>query len=169
MNIREEFKEAVEKNDLTTVRVMIKGSFVIDPTFKKLNEYIKYAEDRLPDLYEEHDDDEFENSDWNKDYMNKQLNKLMYNFSKERIAHLKEVCKSIYGERIERIEQRRKEEENKQTKSINSTQIATGTVVVGASLFVGGLICAKTAIAIGGAVLLAGGGISLVKKKLRSE
>lgn len=119
MKIAKEFEDAVRDHDLTTVRIMIADRFLIDPTLEELNVYIDNAEKELSDLYEEHDGEKFKEADWDKDYMNEQFNNLMYNFSKERIAHLKRVCKSIYSEKIEELNKRRKEELNIQNQNSN--------------------------------------------------
>ena len=48
--ISPEFKAAIKGNNLLRTRIMLKDSFVLDPTFAQLEEMLAYARKYLPDL-----------------------------------------------------------------------------------------------------------------------
>ena len=167
MSLSREFVEAVEKNDLTLVRVMIKNSLVSDPTFNEFNELISYAEKNIAELYEEHDGDGFvtDSSSWDKSYMNKQLNNLMYNFSKERIKHLKKVCGAVYSDRIKSRTSKILSEEKPEIKVTGTRSIAKTAVVGGVGVAVVGFFLEKTILMAGGALIAIAGGAILLSNK----
>lgn len=167
MSLPKEFLEAVEKMDLTLVRVMIKNSLVSDPTFKEFKELISYAKSNIDELYEEHDGDDFvtDSSLWDKSYMNKQLNNLMYNFSEERIKHLKKVCESVYSDRIRSISSKIVSEENPNIKVIGTSSVGKTVVVGGVGLAIAGLVLEKTVLIAGGALVAIVGGAILLSNK----
>ena len=45
-----EFKAVISKKNLLRVRIMLKDSFVVDPTFVQLDEMLSYAKNNLPGL-----------------------------------------------------------------------------------------------------------------------
>lgn len=113
MKIDIEFQDAVKSNDIDLVRMMLKDSIMIDPTLDMYRVLSSYAEANLSmPLYEKYDGITFaDESDWNKDYFNQEMTKLIDNFSKERIIHLEKVCKKIYSGYInkkEKINNRKK-------------------------------------------------------------
>lgn len=113
MKIDIEFQDAVKNDNRDLVRIMLKDSIMIDPTldmYKVLSSYAK-ANLSMP-LYEKYDGIAFADEvDWNEDYFNQEMIKLLDNFSKERIIHLEKVCKKIYSGYInkkEKINNRKK-------------------------------------------------------------
>lgn len=166
MSESKEFIDAVNSENLSLVRVMLKDSLVLDPTFKEFNELISYAKKNISNLYEEHDDEAFEtNSEmWNKNYMNKQLNNLMYNFSKERIEHLKKVCQFVYSDRIKNISSKINNEQPN-IKVIGTKSIATTTTVGGIGLAIAGVVLEETMLIVGGAIIAIAGGVMLISNK----
>ena len=109
MATSEEFKKALEANNVRLVRIMMKDSLMVDPTFEEFDEMQREAESRLPGLYEPHDGEELnmEPSDWNKDYMDEQMVKALRNFSRERLKLLKDICRRHYADRAEEIRKER--------------------------------------------------------------
>lgn len=99
MAVSQEFQTALDNKDIMTVRIMLKDSLVVDPTFTEFGEMLRLAEKSLDSLYDEHDGEELINdgSRWNKDYMDTQMVKVIRNFSKERIELLKNICSHLYG------------------------------------------------------------------------
>ena len=73
MNITKEFKEAVSAKDVQLVRIMMKDSMILDPTFEEFDDMASYASDKLPGLFDAHDGKEFDNDQaaWNKDILDK--------------------------------------------------------------------------------------------------
>lgn len=168
MSLSEKFINAVDEQDLIKARVIIKGSLVIDPTFKETDEYINYASKKMADLFDEHDNEEFINDSllWDEDYMNKELNNLMYNFSRERINHIKDICRYLYKDRIINIETERRKEEQK-AKRVATKKVATGVSVAGIGMVAAGVICSKAIITVSGAVLLVGGATALISENIK--
>ena len=91
------FYEAVRSGDVLRVRIMMHDSLLVDPTFAEFNSMEKAASS-MTGLYDEHDGKEFveDRNLWNDDYMNKVMVKVLYNFSHERIDHLKEVVRYLH-------------------------------------------------------------------------
>lgn len=106
MKVDIEFQDAVKNDDRDLVRIMLKDSIMIDPTLDMYKVLSSYAEENLSmPLYEKYDGIAFaDESDWNKNYFNQEMIKLLDNFSKERIIHLERVCKKIYSGYIKKKE-----------------------------------------------------------------
>lgn len=95
--ISPEFKAVVHERNLLRTRIMIKDSFVIDPTFSMLNEMLSYAQNYLRDLIDPYDGEYLEDNPlmWTEKTMNKELVSLINNFSYIRINHLKRVVSKV--------------------------------------------------------------------------
>lgn len=93
MKVSDTFKREVEKKDIRGIRIILKDSLLLDPSFKQFNAMNEYAEAHIPDLYDKHDSRPLDNdtSHWNDDYMNKEMVRAVGNFSRERIALLKKL------------------------------------------------------------------------------
>lgn len=96
MALTNAFYEAVNNGDVRRVRIMMKDSLLVDPTFVQFAEMEKVAS-RMSGLYDEHDGREFNMNKvtWDDDYMNKLKVQVVGNFSHERIEHLKEVVRYL--------------------------------------------------------------------------
>ena len=114
MPVTSDFKNAVHDKNVRRVRIMMKDSLIRDPSFTEFNEMSREAEKYLgtKTLYDKHDGESFSSnkSDWNKTYMNNQMVDLMYNFSRERLNHLKAVCSFIYADEIQSMKRHNREE-----------------------------------------------------------
>lgn len=104
-----EFKAAVADKNLLRTRIMLKDSFVLDPTFAQLSEMLSYARENLPDLMVTYDGDylEEDSSKWTSETMNEELVRLVTNFSDIRIAHLRKVVSKILEKEAEAIKRKR--------------------------------------------------------------
>lgn len=164
MALTKEFTEAVNQGKKTRVRIMLKDIMLVDPSLKTFEEMLAYAEKSMPDLYDQHDGEEFNNdlSSWNEDYMNEQMVAVVINFSKERIAFLGKIVKKLYA--------RKTQEEKTVTLADNSlvevsnfngftgVQIAGGVIAsAGVGALIGGIVKSSVPVAILGGVALAGG------------
>lgn len=107
--ITSEFKTAVAEKNLLRTRIMLKDSFVIDPTFMQLNELLSYAKINLPDLLVAYDGGylEEDSSKWSSETMNMELIQLVTNFSDIRINHLKRVVSKVLEREAEVIREKR--------------------------------------------------------------
>lgn len=153
MNLSKEFLEAVEAGKVTRVRIMIKNSMLVDKTGKSCEEMLAYAADRMADLYDEYDNESFKRNcgEWDEDYMNDQLVKVVDNFSRERIAHIKEVILYLYKPEPQKAYSSSNNGENNW--SSTSKVVGGAATVVGAGMIVGGIVSASTGLAIAGAVV----------------
>lgn len=90
------FYDAVESGNITLVRVMMKNSLLMDSSFKQFDAMEKHA-DSIRGLYDKHDGKEFikDKTMWNDDYLSKVMTDVLFNFSHERLEHLKVVIKHL--------------------------------------------------------------------------
>lgn len=165
MTITQEFMDAVKNKDNRMVRIMLKDSLVVDPTFREFNEMVKIAESNITDLYDEHDGEalKYEMSTWTKVYMDEQMVQVVYNFSKERVNLLKSICKYIYRERASKIESGKYSSEPKII--ITQKQAGTGLAAVGVGAIVVGLAIEAPMIATAGVVAGIAGAAMIITDK----
>lgn len=97
-----EFNSAIKNGNLLRVRIMLKDSLIVDPTFVQFNEMFAYARQALPTLLVPFDNSDLENdrSKWDKDLMNMELVEIINNFSEARIDHLKKVISIVLADKI---------------------------------------------------------------------
>ena len=97
MAITKAFRNAIATEDVRDIRIMMKDSLIVDPTFAEFGERESLARN-IGQLYDPHDGREFEldKSAWDDDYMNKLMVQVVGNFSHERINHLKDVVTHLY-------------------------------------------------------------------------
>lgn len=166
MSISKELIEAVNSKNVTLVRIILKNSLIMDPTFKEFDEEIAYAEKNINNLYEEYDGYELEEnkSKWNKDYMDEQLNNLLYNFSKKRINHLKDICRVVYEDKIRKINQNNNSNNmnNNKAKVVITKPVATTVTIGGTVALVAGIVIGKNILVVSGAAAAIVGGVSLI-------
>ncbi len=98
MNLTREFTDAVMNQDTIGVRIMLKDAMLLDPSMRQFNEMLKYASENMDDIYDEHDGEELitDKSQWDKSYMNGEMVAVVGNFSRERVALLKNIVKYLY-------------------------------------------------------------------------
>lgn len=96
MALTNAFHEAVQSGNVRDIRIMMKNSMLIDPTFEELR-LMEQAASSMPGLYDAHNNKALctDPSSWDDDYMNKEMVELMFNFSHERLDHLKEVVRYL--------------------------------------------------------------------------
>ena len=99
-NLTEYWYNALENKDILKLRIMMKDSLLIDNTFTQLDEMEKQVKN-IEGMYDEHDINyepvkELDKRKWDTKYMNRQLVALLFNFSHERIQHLKDVICYLY-------------------------------------------------------------------------
>ena len=161
MAITQEFRDAVKNKDNRMVRIMLKDSLLVDPTFREFNEMLKIAESDITDLYDEHDGEvlKYEESIWTKDYMDEQMVQVVYNFSKERVDLLKRICKHIYRERASKIESEKYNSEPKiiitqKQVGIGLSAVGVGAIAVGVAIETPIIVTAGVVVGIAGAIMI---------------
>ena len=103
MKFTKEFTDAVEQKNRLRVRIMLKDAFLLDKTGDTFDKMEQYAAERVPELYEAHDEETLLNQpeQWTANYFNEQMTKLVGNFSRERVALLKKMAAALFGEKTE--------------------------------------------------------------------
>lgn len=164
-----DFKKDVLDGNLSIVRVILKDSLIIDPTFVEFNHMYRYAKDNMDNLLEEFDDKEldYDKENWTEDYMNGLKVELMGNFSDERLDHLKQIISFLYKDRIKQKKQ--KASSGPKVEFVNSNKesdiidrVAKGVIVSGALVAGVGIVRAKTAMAVGGLLVATVGAGALI-------
>ena len=97
MTITGAFRSAVSARDVRGIRIMMKDSLLVDPTFNEFNEMDGLASG-VSGLYESHDgrDLDYDKSAWNDAYMDKLMVQVVNNFSRERIILLQEIVRHLH-------------------------------------------------------------------------
>lgn len=97
MALTNTFLDAVQSEDIHIVRIMMKDSLVVDPTFAGFQEMEERTR-TMQGIYDTHDGRslEMDSTAWNKEYMNKMMIQIVGNFSHERIDHLKKIVRHLY-------------------------------------------------------------------------
>lgn len=96
MAVTQAFTEAVAAGDVRKIRIMMKDSLLVDPTFHDFEEMSRLVAN-VPGLYDAHDGQEFvsDQSAWDDNYMDRQMVEVIWNFSRERLNHLKKVVRFL--------------------------------------------------------------------------
>lgn len=181
MSIPDKLKEHINNQDIIAIRIMLKNRITSDPTFKEFDELDNYIKNKTDiNIYQEYDRKEFETDikKWNKDYLNTECVRLVTNFSKERVNHLRKVCKVVYKERIDSINRERNDFEKKTatdkgnhfapkdieekihatTKPYVSTTKGKSTIIAvgSAAVAITGIVIEKTALILAGTIMAVG-------------
>lgn len=175
MEFSNAFYEAVKNGQVRKIRIMLKDSLLVDPTFERFRE-MERAASAVDGLYDVHDSRPFEeNSElWDDDYMNKIMVQVVGNFSHERVEHLKKVVRKLrpVTEQKETASSHRQTESYRNGKSAyqaqkqrdqsagnyRETKIVAGAVVCGAIGCAVGAVAASSA-AVGATVGAVGGAV----------
>lgn len=131
-----EFRATISEKNLLRARIMLKDSFIVDPTFSQLDEMLAYAKSNLSNLLVTYDGDylETDSAKWNQDVMNEELVQLVTNFSEVRINHLKQVVAKVMYLEAEKIKAKRATESKNKS---NSPYASTNSVSRASSNFRG--------------------------------
>lgn len=92
MSVSTEFMDIVAQGDKNAVRTSLANYMILDRSYKLFDESFSYAQSKM-DIIERHDGQELtqDRKKWTEEYLNEQLVAVVINFSKERIAHIKQV------------------------------------------------------------------------------
>lgn len=162
MTLTNEFIDAVNDKRMIRVRIMLKDSMLVDPSLNDYNEMLDYANSKLDDLYDNHDGEKlsYEMYEWNENYLNDQMVKVVNNFSKERLELLCNIVRKLYGKKYE------EEKIKYQAKSyMNKKQIGTGAMAVGVVATVTGICLSETVLVAGGIAVTAAGAVMIITDK----
>ena len=97
MAVTQAFRDAVKRDDLLSVHIMMKDSLLREPSFEEFTEMESIAK-HMKNLYTPHDGYQFikDSSKWDDNYMNELMVDLIDNFSHERVNHLKQVILKLH-------------------------------------------------------------------------
>lgn len=175
MELSNAFYEAVEKNQVRKIRIMLEDSLLVDPTFERFKAMETVASS-VEGLYDVHDGRPFEEDPqlWNDDYMSTVMVQVVGNFSHERVDHLKKIVRKLrpVTEQKETTSSHRQTESYRNGKSdyqaqkqrdqaagnYRETKIVAGAVVCGAVGCAVGAVAASSA-AVGATVGAVGGAV----------
>ena len=162
--ITEKIKSCVNQSDKKSLHTIL-SDYLIE-SFEIFDENIQYIQRHI-NIFEKYDQKEFEKDKekWNEDYLYFEKGKLIDNFSKERVEHIKDVIRKLYPERYpERNKIRNYSSSNTSKKNANrnnSDDDIVPKVVIGAGIVVAGvgvlmlkfsLVAVGTVVAVGGIV-----------------
>jgi hypothetical protein len=97
MAVSNEFIEAVNRRDILGIRLMLKNSLLLDTSFYKYSEMIRYVEKAGISIWMEPKDLERKEKPWSVDLMNYELTAIMNDFSQVHMEYLKEIISYVYG------------------------------------------------------------------------
>lgn len=170
MSLTNSFYQAVDSGDLILVRIMMKDSLLTDLSFKRYEE-MKNASKPMEGLYQEYDGRDFilDKSKWDDNYMDREMVRVVNNFSHERLSHLKELVRylrpydekeenkdsskadnKLYGRKLSYEEQKRKDQQEGKYKG---ERIILGTV---AGAAVGGVVASIVSTSVIGGIVVGG-------------
>ena len=155
--ITEKIKSCVNQSDKKSLHTIL-SDYLIE-SFEIFDENIQYIQRHI-NIFEKYDQKEFEKDKekWNEDYLYFEKGKLIDNFSKERVEHIKDVIRKLYPER-NKI--RNYSSSNTSKKNANRNNSDDDKVVIGAGIVVAGvgvlmlkfsLVAVGTVVAVGGIV-----------------
>jgi hypothetical protein len=164
MAINAGFVKAVSEGRLREVYQRISDIMPIDPSLHEQDEMLKYAEEKLPNLYQKHNGEELkaEISDWTNDYYDDERYRLEKNFSRERLNLLRDMTKHRYADTIkyraeEENERQRQAQKQRTESAITTKQAGSAAIVVGVVAAGIGIGISSTMVTLVGAVVAVGG------------
>ena len=166
MALSADFIKAVDSNDTLMTRIMLKDSMLVDLTLNQFKERLAYAESKMSDLYDEHDGEQFSNdiTEWDKDMINEQMVKVVTNFSKERIAFLQKLVRTVYAQKAEQADRVEFVSEHKSS-SVAPKAIGAGVAACGAVAAVVGIAASQPVIVAAGVAGVVVGGAVIIANK----
>lgn len=161
MALNSDFIKAVSEGRMWAVYQRLADIMPIDPSLREQDEMLKYAEQNLAELYQQHDGEVLITNiaDWTDQYYKEQKRRLEKNFSRERLDFLRDMTKHRFADTIKyRAEQERERQEKASAeKVIEAKRIAGAAAVAGVVAAGIGVIVGSTAVAVVGAVVAVGG------------
>lgn len=165
MSISKEFMDAVAAGDELLTRIILSNYMIVDPSFREFDESLKYAVESMNNLIVPHDGEElvYDVTAWTKEYLDKECNILVNNFSRERIELLRQMCGHIYG--TENEPEPPSDGPDVKPKDVSRKQIGTVTAGAGVIAAAAGLVVSSTTLTVTGAIAAAVGGALILTDK----
>lgn len=165
--MKQEYIDAVNAGNVGKVRIALSNELLLDPRGKTFGEMLTFAKDKLPDLFEENkeaDYDAIPKEKWDEDYLFKVKNDLDSNFSIEKLALYQAVIESVGKDKAERIEaeEQRRANTRRSAQDARATQKKTVVKPIPVTVTTGGAILTIVGICVGKALLTILGGAVMV-------
>ena len=96
--VSEKFKEIVKNGDKLEIKVSLKNRLLFARDIDLFDEMLGYVRKNDIDIYEKHDNENFPSEDsgeWNDSLLDKEINNLLDNFSKERISNIRKLIAKL--------------------------------------------------------------------------
>ena len=126
-------KNNVDKGDIQAVKYVFVDSLDVDPTFGQYADDFDYAKD-MPGFIEPHKEltPQKTQSEWDSSYWTVLKKDLMSNFSLERFDHMRDVAKSLFKERYDKLtaEREAKAQNDKPTEKASASVYTADNVSV---------------------------------------
>lgn len=163
--VTKKFEEIVENAKRTgsklEIKVALKNRLLFARDIASFNEMIEYVQKKGINLYEEHDNKSFPSEDsgqWNDSLLDKEINNLLDNFSKERINNIRKLIakenKMSKNDNVIKSKATNTKFDDNVTKNIGIGLIAVGGLVTVTSLFTGLGVKTLVGVAIAGAGII---------------
>ena len=142
-------KAYAKNTDKETLDIIL-SDYLLD-SFQEFDENIRYVEEKLG-IFQLYDNTKFEQDKekWNEEYLYKEKGRLITNFSKERVEHIKKIIRKLYPERNKEISRATNYSlgtSNKKTtsnKRVVDKGIIQKIVIIGGIVVVVAVICGVT-------------------------
>lgn len=92
--ITKKFEEIVKNGNKLEIKVALKNRLLFARDIDSFDEMLEYIKRKGIDIYEKHDNENFPSEDsgeWNDSLLDKEINNLLDNFSKERISNIRKL------------------------------------------------------------------------------
>ena len=96
--VSEKFKEIVKNGDKLEIKVSLKNRLLFARDIDSFDEMLEYVKRKGIDVYEKHDNRSFpseSSGEWNDKLLDKEINDLIDNFSKERIDNIRKLITKL--------------------------------------------------------------------------
>ena len=127
--ITKKFEEIVKNGNKLEIKVALKNRLLFARDINSFDEMLEYVKRKGIDVYEKHDNKSFpseNSSQWNENLLDKEINNLIDNFSKERIDNIRKLIAKLENKTnqndIAKLENKTNQNDNIIRPNIISTQ-----------------------------------------------
>lgn len=175
--VTKKFEEIVKNGNKLEIKVALKNRLLFARDIDSFDEMLEYVKRKGIDVYEKHDNENFPSEDsgeWNDSLLDKEINNLLDNFSKERISNIRKLIAKLENKmskndnvikskatntQIPNVSpklnsKKRKKSDDNFTKNIGIGLTAVGGLVTVTSLFTGLGVKTLVGVAIAGAGII---------------
>ena len=146
--VEEKIKEYVKNNDKESLYIIL-SDYLLE-SFQKFDENIRYVEDKLG-IFQLYDNTKFEQDKekWNEEYLFKEKGRLITNFSKERVEHIKKIIRKLYPKRNKEISRATNYSLGTSNKKTTSNKRVVDKGIIQKIVIIGGIVVVVVAVIYG--------------------